>query len=77
MELLTIAQATEELSKIFPIGHRRLRKLIHNGELKKSDKYSGEDYVRAVNLGSDAMPRWGIEKEELISWIKRKAKVRK
>jgi len=74
MELLTIPQAVEVIKKYFPIGHRRLRKLIHNGELFKAEKYTGCDYIRAFNYGSDLMPRWAIEEEEIKAWIKRKTK---
>lgn len=60
-------------SDMFPLGERTLRRLIHNGELYKTDQLPpGEEYVLGLNFGTSAQPRWYIHTQELLNWRTRK-----
>jgi hypothetical protein len=73
MKNLSIKQACEVLS----FKHVKIRALIRNGEEVKKGirlRVSDQDYLLAINVGSLRMPRWIIEEDEIIAFLKRKAK---
>lgn len=72
MKNYTIKQACEALG----FKHVKVRAIIKNGEeVKRGRKVSSDEwYLLAINVGTIKMPRWVIEEEEIINFLKRKAK---
>lgn len=60
--------------RLFPMSYRSLFELVKRGEKKKLGE-DIDDYIFAVDLGTDKKSMWFIAEREIATWIRRRKKM--